>query len=328
MNVRSRDTTYTVRVPEDKAGTRLDKLLAELLPELSRSRLKQLIEGGKVSTPAGAEPAADASRKVKPGETFVVTVPAPVPATPEAQEIPLNVVYEDDDLIVIDKPSGLVVHPAAGHADGTLVNALLAHCRGSLSGIGGVSRPGIVHRLDKDTSGLMVAAKNDLAHHGLARQFHDHDLERAYYALVWGVPRPAKGEVRGNIGRSPANRKKMAVLRRGGKAAQTYYRVLETAGTSVSLLRCDLATGRTHQIRVHMASLGHPVLGDPLYGGGGKGHMRALTPEACESVLGLKTQALHAYLIGFSHPNTGEFLQFETKVPSYFNALLRSLDSN
>jgi len=326
MTVNSPDTTYTVPVPEDKAGTRLDRLLAESLPDLSRSRLKQLIGEGWVSVSGSNAAAGDASRKVRAGESFIVTVPAPVPAEPEGQDIPLDVVYEDDDLIVIDKPAGLVVHPAAGHADGTLVNALLAHCRGSLSGIGGVSRPGIVHRLDKDTSGLMVAAKNDLAHQGLARQFHDHDLERAYYALVWGVPKPTSGEVSGNIGRSPANRKKMAVLSRGGKRALTHYRVLETAGVAASLVRCDLSTGRTHQIRVHMASLGHPVLGDPVYGGGGKGQLKHLPADARETISGLKSQALHAFLIGFTHPKTGEFLQFETKVPSYFRELLPTLD--
>ncbi|MCG8510059.1 MAG: RluA family pseudouridine synthase [Rhodospirillales bacterium] len=326
MTTRMREFTYTLRVPQDKAGARLDRFLAEAIDGISRSRLKQLIVDGHVSRRDSAGPVIDPSLRVKGGQEILVFVPAPVAAEPMAQDIPLSVIYEDDHLIVIDKPSGLVVHPAAGHADGTLVNALLAHCGDSLSGIGGVSRPGIVHRLDKDTSGLMVIAKSDASHRGLAEQFHDHDLERAYYALVWGTPAPRSGEIEGNIGRSPANRKKMAVLRRGGKTALTRYRVIRTMGTLASLVRCDLATGRTHQIRVHMAHRGHPVLGDPLYGGGGRSRLRGARPAAVEAVKGLDSQALHAFLIGFRHPISGENMRFETEIPLYFNELGCELD--
>ena len=329
MNTSGAQTTYTVPVPEDKAGTRLDRWLAEAGTGLSRSQLQRLIEAGRV-TPAGAgaapRPLSDAARRVRPGEVFAVSVPPPAPATPAAEAIALSVLYEDDDLIVIDKPAGLVVHPAAGHAGGTLVNALLAHCAGSLSGIGGVSRPGIVHRLDKDTSGVMVAAKNDAAHHSLARQFHDHDLERAYYAVVWGVPSPRRGEIAGNIGRSPANRKKMAVVERGGKSALTRYQVIRPIGTAASLVRCDLATGRTHQIRVHLAQRGHPVVGDPLYGGGVRHRLRG-APEAVRLRLAAQdSQLLHAFLIGFRHPKTGELLRFESEIPFEINELIGELD--
>ncbi|MBL6928221.1 MAG: RluA family pseudouridine synthase [Rhodospirillales bacterium] len=321
-------TTYTVRVPKDKTGARLDRLLADALADtganISRTRIKRLVEQGRVLR--GEEAADDVSYHVRAGEVYTVRVPEPEPAIPIAQDIPLDVVYEDDDLIVIDKPAGLVVHPAAGHADGTLVNALLAHCGDSLSGIGGVTRPGIVHRLDKDTSGLMVVAKNDAAHHHLTRLFHDHDLERAYYALVWGVPKPPAGKIEGNIGRSPANRKKMAVLRRGGKTALTHYKLIRVLGGIASLVRCQLATGRTHQIRVHMTHAGHPVIGDPLYGGAQKGRLQNASPELRESISQLKSQALHAYLIGFEHPKSGKYLRFESKKPNKFNEIEQLLD--
>ena len=320
-------TTYTVPVAGDKAGTRLDRLLSDALPAISRSRLQALIGQGCV-TRDGSPPVAeqDPSRRVRAGESFVVRVPAPRPARVEPQAIPLTVVYEDDHLIVIDKPVGLVVHPAAGHADGTLVNALLAHCGGSLSGIGGETRPGIVHRLDKETSGLMVAAKTDSAHRHLAGQFESHSLERAYWALVWGVPNPRIGEIAGNVGRSPANRKKMAVLKRGGKPAVTRYKVIRAVGSRCSRLECRLLTGRTHQIRVHLASRGHPVVGDPLYGGG-VSHRLKRAPEAARSaVAGVRHQALHAYLMGFSHPETGLWMRFESDLPVYFKELEITLD--
>ena len=337
MNILGEPTNYTVPVPKDKTGGRLDRLLADALPDLSRTRIKRLIESGHVirsekgrreSEPNALATATDPSRNVRAGEIYVVRVPKPEPAIPVAQDIPLTVVFEDDDLIVIDKPAGLVVHPAAGHSDGTLVNALLAHCGDSLSGIGGVTRPGIVHRLDKDTSGLMVAAKNDVAHHHLARLFHDHDLERAYYALVWGVLKSREGEIEGNIGRSPANRKKMAVLRRGGKTALTRYKVIRVLGGIASLVRCDLATGRTHQIRVHMTHLGHPVIGDPLYGGPQRGRLRDATPSLLEMVSRLHSQALHAFLIGFNHPKSGNYLRFKSEKPLYFKSLEQQLDRN
>jgi 23S rRNA pseudouridine1911/1915/1917 synthase len=322
-------TTYTVPVPEDKGGQRLDRWLAYAVAGVSRSRIQRLIEAGHVSLIDGnptPPPVIDVSRRIKPGEVFKVVVPPPEPAVPEAQDIPLRVVYEDDDLIVIDKPAGLVVHPAAGHAEGTLVNALLAHCAGSLSGIGGVARPGIVHRLDKDTSGLMVAAKNDAAHHALAQQFHDHDLERAYYAVVWGMPTPRRGEIVGNIGRSPVNRKKMAVVARGGKPALTRYQVIRPVGTYASLVRCDLATGRTHQIRVHMAHRGHSVVGDPLYGGGSRNRLRGAPEAVRQRLAAVESQLLHAFLIGFRHPKTGDFMRFENEIPLEINALICELD--
>lgn len=320
-------TTYTVPVARDKAGTRLDRLLSDALPAISRSRLQALIGQGCVTREGdAAEVVSDPSRRVRAGERFVVQVPPPRPARVEPQAIPLEVVYEDEHLIVVDKPVGLVVHPAAGHADGTLVNALLAHCGGSLSGIGGETRPGIVHRLDKETSGLLVAAKTDAAHRHLARQFEAHSLERAYSALVWGVPAPRVGEIAGNIGRSPANRKKMAVLKRGGKPALTRYKVSRAVGSRCSRLECRLLTGRTHQIRVHLASRGHPVVGDPLYGGGVRHRLKGAPEAARSAVAALGHQALHAYLMGFSHPETGLWMRFESSLPSYFNKLEMTLD--
>ena len=263
-------STYTVPVPEDKAGARLDRVLADALPALSRTRLKGLIAAGHVRRRGrsrggiGGTPPLAADTRVRTGEVFAVAVPAAAPAAPAAQPMKLSVVYEDDDIIVVDKPAGLVVHPAPGNPDRTLVNALIAHCGDSLSGIGGIARPGIVHRLDKDTSGLMVVAKNDAAHHSLARQLAERRIERVYDAVVWGVPSPRRGTITGNIGRSPANRKKMAVVPKGGKAALTRYAVTRTFGALASLVECRLASGRTHQIRVHMAAIGHPVNGDPL----------------------------------------------------------------
>ena len=318
-------TSYTVPVPEDKAGERLDRLLAEALPELSRTRAKALIESGCVSLQAG-DRLGDANYRLRAGQTVVVQVPPAAPATPEPQAMDLVVVYEDDDLIVVDKPAGLVVHPAPGNPDRTLVNALLAHCGDSLSGIGGVGRPGIVHRLDKDTSGLMVAAKNDVAHRGLARQFAEHSLERAYFAMVWGRPQPRRGEIAGNIGRNTTNRKKMAVVERGGKPALTRYAVIRPVGTLASLVECRLSTGRTHQIRVHMAARGHPVVGDPLYGGAQARRLRGVPEIVRQAVSTLNRQALHAYLIGFEHPNTGKSLRFEGHFPLDFNSLNEILD--
>lgn len=311
--------TYSVPVAADKAGARLDRLLADALPALSRSRLKALIETGYVATDGRAVD--DPARKAKAGEIYVVRVPPVVAAAPAAQAMNLNVVYEDDDLVVIDKPVGLVVHPAPGNPDRTLVNALLAHCGPSLTGVGGVGRPGIVHRLDKDTSGLMVVAKNDAAHRGLAAQFAAHSIERAYLAVVWGVPRPREGRIEGNIGRSPRNRKKMAVLKRGGRTAATRYKVLKASGDTASLVECRLETGRTHQIRVHMAHIGHPVVGDPLYG---KSRRNRAKDELAQALLMQNTQLLHAYLIGFQHPRTGKTLRFEGKIPPKFNDFVKN----
>ncbi len=320
----SKATTYTVTVPQDKARLRLDRFLADLLPALSRSRLKGLIEDGQVSR--GDTVASDASAKVKTAEVYAVTVPAARPARPGPQTIPFGVVFEDDDLIVIDKPVGLVVHPAAGHPDGTLVNGLLAHCGASLSGIGGVTRPGIVHRLDKGTSGLMVAAKNDSAHRHLAAQLEARTLTRRYKALVWGMPEPRHGKIEAAIGRNPANRKKMAVVKKGGRAAVTRYRVLKPVGIKASLLECRLATGRTHQIRVHLSDIGHPVVGDPLYGRGPKRRLKDATEAVRKALAAFDHQALHAYLIGFRHPSSGESLRFEAEIPSDFKVLLNILE--
>lgn len=315
-------TLHTLSVQEPQAGMRLDKWLAELLPDLSRSRLKALIEEGLVSL--GGLPVEDPSRKVRIGENYRIGIPPAVPAEPEPEDIALSVVYEDDYLIVIDKPAGMVVHPAPGNGSATLVNALLHHCTASLSGIGGVRRPGIVHRLDKDTSGLLVAAKTDAAHQGLAEQFAVHSITRAYRAVCWGVPVPASGEIAGNIGRSPTNRKKMAVVARGGKEALTRYQVQRTYGQAAALIECRLATGRTHQIRVHMASLGHPLVGDPVYGRPGG---RTLRPEIRSVLTAFPRQALHAFLLGFFHPITREALLFRSDTPQDFNDLTTSLEA-
>ncbi len=316
-------TLHTLSVPPSQAGTRLDKWLAETLPALSRSRLKGLIEDGRVTL--DGSPMQEASRKLKGGERLSVEIPAAVPAQPQAEDIALCVVYEDNDLIVIDKPAGMVVHPAAGNSSKTLVNAPLHHCKDSLSGIGGVRRPGIVHRLDKDTSGLLVAAKTDAAHHCLATQFANHSLTRAYRAVCWGVPLPAQGEIEGNIGRSPSNRKKMAIVAHGGKYALTRYRVLQAFGRTAALVECRLATGRTHQIRVHMTSISHPLVGDPLYGGKSSA-LKELSAEQRRYMVEYGRQALHAYLLGFIHPITGETLRFESPMPNDFKELITMLE--
>ena len=312
-------------VEAEEAGTRLDRWLALRLPELSRTRIQALIGDGMVSL-AGTT-ISDASLRVKPGQCFLVEVPPDAPAEPEAQDIDLTIVYEDEDLIVIDKPAGMVVHPAPGNPDETLVNALLAHCGESLAGIGGVRRPGIVHRIDKDTSGLLVAAKTDAAHRGLASQFAAHSLERAYWALVWGTPSPRQGEIEGNIGRNPHDRKKMAVVKGGGKPALTRYRVLKSfAGGTISLVECRLATGRTHQIRVHMTAQGHPLIGDPVYGRIRSSRRVVLPPDAREAVENFPRQALHAYLLGFYHPTKGYDVRFESRMPLDINALIQFLE--
>lgn len=317
-------------VGANEAGMRLDRFLAAHMPGMSRARLQALIAAGEVRL--GGATIGEPAHRVKPGETFEVSLPAPAPARPEAQDIPLAVVYEDAHLIVIDKPAGLVVHPAAGNADRTLVNALLAHCGASLSGIGGEKRPGIVHRLDKDTSGLIVAAKDDRSHVGLAAQFATHSIERAYQAVVWGWPQPAAGTITGAIGRSPRDRKKMALLAQGGKAAVTHYRTLRRFGDHgglavdqiASLVECRLETGRTHQIRVHFASRGHPLVGDPVYGSGLERLRRLAAARGVP--LPIARQALHAGRLGFVHPITGERLCFESLIPKDFRMLLDFLE--
>lgn len=320
-----------ISVPPGAEGERIDRLLANTLPDRSRSFLKRLIEDGCLDA-AGKHGATiiEPSYRVKPGERFLLRIPASVDPEPLGENIPLNVVFEDDDLIVINKPPGLVVHPAPGNLTGTLVNALIAHCGVSLKGIGGVRRPGIVHRLDKDTSGIMVSAKTGPAHEGLTRQFADHSIERAYAAFVWGMPSPSQGTIEGNIGRSPRNRKKMAVLTLGGKTALTNYRTEAAyAAGAASLVECRLETGRTHQIRVHMAHIGHAVIGDPVYGGGStRARMSQLSPQASDMIAGFRRQALHARLLGFEHPISGEFQQFEAALPDDLVALAQNLQKS
>ena len=296
-------------------GLRLDKALAEA-SGLSRERVKALIAGGAVTI--GGRAISQASGKADEGSEFAIAVPPAAEAAATAQAIPLEVVFEDEHLIVIDKPAGLVVHPAAGNPDGTLVNALLFHCRGNLSGIGGVARPGIVHRIDKDTSGLLVVAKSDAAHEGLARQFADHSIERVYLAVVNGQPSRREGTIDARIGRSDANRKKMAVLGKDssrGKRAVTHYKVRQTMD-GASLLECRLETGRTHQVRVHLASIGHALVGDPVYGRANP-RMRTIL-----KALDFKRQALHAAVLGFVHPVSGDQLRFESDLPNDMTELI------
>lgn len=318
------DAKRHVEVAAEQAGERLDRVLAAALPDLSRTRLRGLIDAGHVRVDGKA--VTQPSLRLKGGERLDVTVPPLLEPVPEAQDIPLAIVHEDGDLLVINKPAGLVVHPAVGSADGTLVNALLAHCGDSLSGIGGVRRPGIVHRIDKDTSGLIVVAKNDLAHAGLSVQFEAHTVDRAYEAVVWGAPYPRTCTITGNISRDPANRLRMAMARPGrGKTAVTHYRVLQTFDTIASHIECRLETGRTHQIRVHMGSIGHPLLGDPVYGRNPP-KVGDVAPEVTDAIAALKGQALHARRIGFQHPRTGKTLVFEGELPSEFKQLLKSLE--
>jgi 23S rRNA pseudouridine1911/1915/1917 synthase len=317
---------HVVAAGEAPAGARLDRLLAERLPEMSRSRLKALIEDGRVTLVGSDTAVLSPSARVKAGQSFAIIVPDSVAAEPEGQAIPLDILYEDADVLVLDKPAGLVVHPAPGNQEGTLVNALIHHCGASLTGIGGVRRPGIVHRLDKDTSGVMVVAKTEAAHASLSAQFKAHTVERAYRAVVWGRPLPAIGEVDAAIGRDPHNRKRMAA-RRQGKAALTRYQTLATYRGVASLVECRLATGRTHQIRVHMASKGHPVIGDPTYGGGlTAARKKALPAAAAAAVEALPGQALHAASLGFQHPKSAEWVRFATKIPSYMKVLVDSLE--
>ncbi len=322
-NEKSGERVHRVVISPDSAGARLDKALATALTSLSRSRIKVLVLAGSVR--ADGATITDPSYGVKPGQTLTLIEPAAIDATPAPQELALHILHEDAHLVVLEKPAGLVVHPAPGNPDRTLVNALIAHCGDSLSGIGGVRRPGIVHRLDKDTSGLMVVAKTDAAHQGLARQFAAREVERAYVAVAWGILSPRRGEISGNIGRSRANRKKMAVVGRGGKPALTRYNVLDTFGGIASQVECHLSTGRTHQIRVHLAAKGHPVIGDPLYGRSRRKGLKDLPGGVQEALTGLHRQALHARLIGFTHPETAEYLKFESELPSDINHLLRNL---
>ena len=321
----------TAEVESSQDGLRLDRFLADRLPELSRTRIQNLIKQGRASS--GRATIVDAKYLVKPGECFTLDVPPPIPAQPRAEAFPLDIVYEDEELIVIDKPVGLVVHPGAGHAKGTLVNALIAHCGESLSGIGGVARPGIVHRLDKDTSGLMVVAKTDRAHRALAAQFTDHgrtgEMERGYLALVWGAPSRKQGAIDAPIGRHPSSRTKMAVLPKGkGREAVTHWRLIESFGPKrapiASLIECSLETGRTHQVRVHLAHIGHPLIGDPLYATGFKSKLRALPEPLRAKLAGFNRQALHAAQLAFVHPASGTLLKFNSPFPADLSGVIEA----
>src|SRR6201996_1982169 len=320
-----------VRVEGSEGSPRLDRVLAAHVAELSRSRLKALILAGHVRI--GTDPVRDPAYHVASGDTIIIDVPEAADATPRGEDIALDIVFEDDDIVVIDKPPGLVVHPAAGHATGTLVNALIAHCGDSLSGIGGVRRPGIVHRLDKDTSGLMGVAKNDRAHASLSAQFADHgrtgEMRRGYLAFAWGVPNRVRGTVDAPLDRHPHAREKMAV-REGGREAITHYEVREVFdgqdGKPVaSLLALRLETGRTHQIRVHLAHIGHPLMGDPVYGPHFKTKASRLGPKAQAALTALDRQALHAYLLALEHPRTGEILEWISDLPNDLAVLRNKL---
>ena len=323
--------TFVVTVTPEAGGRRLDAFLAEVIPDLSRSRIKNLIVSGRVTI--GGATIVEPKRSVKPGDEIELAVPAATSAVPAAERIPLAVVYEDEALIVVDKPAGLVVHPGAGNRSGTLVNALIAHCGDSLSGIGGVARPGIVHRLDKETSGLLVVAKQDRAHTGLAAQFADHGrkgpLVRAYQALVWGAPERRTGTVDAPIGRSPRNREKMAIVTNGGRRAVTHYTVAETFGDgtapAAARLDCRLETGRTHQIRVHLAAMQHPLIGDRGYGAGFQTKANALPEPQKAAVQALARHALHAWLLGFAHPITGTAMRFERPLPTDLASVVAAL---
>ncbi|NDF11312.1 MAG: RluA family pseudouridine synthase [Proteobacteria bacterium] len=315
--------TFHINVPDDQGKTRLDKFLSEQLPEFSRSRIQSLIAGGHVSV--GGRKVVDSNAKVKPSECYTVVIPPPEPTGMRPANIALDIVYEDDDLLVINKQAGLTTHPGAGNHQDTLANALVAHCGASLSGIGGVSRPGIVHRLDKDTSGLMVVAKHDKAHIDLSEQIQSRELKRAYHAIVWGIVSPRKGVIDANIARSNKNRKKMAVFRSGGKTARTHYTVLETYGENACLVECRLETGRTHQIRVHMTHLKHPLVGDQTYGNPNRKGTAKMPKTVQSTIQGFKRQALHSFFISFRHPVSGKTLEFQREMPADMQALKKAL---
>lgn len=327
MSEESEDV-FSFTASENHRGARLDKVLFEQLGDYSRSRLQALIKDGQVFI--NGESCTQPSQKIKDGDEIELEIPAPVEAEPKPENIPLDIVYEDEDLIVINKQAGLVVHPGAGNWDGTLVNALLYHCGDSLSGIGGVLRPGIVHRLDKDTSGLMVVAKNDDTHQGLSAQLQDRSLSRTYKTLVLKVPVPALGVIDRPIGRHAWSRMKMDINLRNGREAKTFYKVIENWGDACALVECKLESGRTHQIRVHMQSFKHCVLGDPLYGPQPNAVTSAFKKEGydqnvIDAVLNFPRQALHAWKIEFIHPISGENMEFEAEIPADFAKLIKLL---
>jgi 23S rRNA pseudouridine1911/1915/1917 synthase len=319
-------TRHAVVADAAAAGLRLDRFLADAIGTISRARVKALIETGHVARDGAIRREPD--EPVLAGAGYTLDLPPPIPATPQPEDIALAILYEDADLLVLDKPAGLVVHPAPGNQDGTLVNALLAHCGDSLTGIGGERRPGIVHRLDKDTSGVMVVAKTAPALATLAAAFAARDLDRAYLALCWGLPAAAQGEIAGAIGRDPRERKRMAVVARGGKAALTRYALRRSWHAAVAMLDCRLATGRTHQIRVHLASAGHPIVGDPVYLRRIPAAAARLPKELRGRLLDFPRQALHAARLGFAHPRTGAPLSFETPPPADMAGLIAALDGN
>ena len=315
---------HIVTFDRSAAGERLDRALAAALPGLTRSRVKSLIESRRVARADDGSTVEEPSRKVKTGERFIVDIPEPEPAEPVAQARDLDILYEDSDLLVLNKPAGLVVHPAPGNPDNTLVNALIAHCGASLSGIGGVRRPGIVHRLDKDTSGVMVVAKNDPAHQALSRLFAAHDLTRIYRAVVWGAPTAKRGTIEAAIGRHPVDRKRMAVRKTSGRQALTEYWLEQRFGPSLkplaSLVGAKLGTGRTHQVRVHLAHIGCPVVGDPVYG-------RRRNAPAPEALKDFGRQALHAAVLEFRHPRSGQQMTFASELPQDIKTLVLKLNS-
>lgn len=304
------EQTYEIRAGKEMEGRRLDRLLSDTLADYTRSFLQKLIKQGQVSV--DGQPV-KANYIVSPGDVISVVIPEPEELSIEPEPLPLEIVYEDEDLLIVNKPKGMVVHPAPGHSSGTLVNGLLYHCHGRLSGINGILRPGIVHRIDRDTTGLLVVCKNDFAHHFLAEQLKVHSITRKYHGIVMGNMKEDSGTVQGTIGRHPSDRKRMAVNVRNGKTAVTHYRVLKRLkNNSYTYVECELETGRTHQIRVHMASIHHPLLGDMVYG-------PAKQPYALEG------QCLHAKTLGFIHPRTGKYMEFDSELPAYFENLLEKL---
>ncbi len=318
------DNSNTVIVNKSYNGWRIDKFLVVSFPDISRSQIQRLLKDGNVTR--NGDVVADSSTKVKENEVYSLVIPEPVDAIPQPEDIALDVVYEDDDLIVVNKPFGMTVHPAPGAPNGTLVNALLFHCQGNLSGIGGVKRPGIVHRIDKDTSGLLVVAKNDMTHKALSAQFSEHSIERTYYAVVFGVLSPMEGRIESLIGRSPYDRKKMAVVRKNGKNAVTNYKTLKIFGNFASLVQCRLETGRTHQIRVHLSSKGCSLVGEQLYGKNKKIESKSVSEDVRDFVNSFARQALHAKSLGFVHPRNGKFMQFDSELPEDFLHLLATLE--
>ena len=316
------DVYTTAIVNKDFKGLRIDKFLSLSFPEISRSQIQRMLSLGNVV--CDDVTIADQAYKIKEGESFVLTMPEIVDAEPQAQNIPIEIVYEDEDVVVVNKQAGMVVHPAAGAPDGTLVNALLFHCK-DLSGIGGVKRPGIVHRIDKETSGLLVVAKNDQAHQFLCEQFSEHSIDRTYIAFCYGVPQPLRGTIEGNIARSPYDRKKMAVVSKGGKHAVTHYETIESFKMFASMVKCQLETGRTHQIRVHLSKEGHGLIGDKVYGHAKKVLIKGADEEAKAFIETFSRQALHAKSLGFVHPKTGQRLFFETEMPEDMQRLCQAL---